>query len=83
MSTNIILPENFDEIYYEINNLITDKKNIVKKTVNNTMLTLYWKIGQCLTEEILLNEKAEYGRKIVAEISIRLSSEYGKGFNLS
>ncbi len=45
------------------------------------MLNLYWKIGQCLTEEILSNEKAEYGKRLVTEISTRLSSEYGKGFN--
>lgn len=30
MSVNIILPENFDEIYHEINTLITDKKEDVK-----------------------------------------------------
>lgn len=81
MSTKIILPKNFDEIYGEINNLITDKKNVVKKAVNDTMLNLYWNIGQCLTEEILANEKAEYGKRLVAEISARLTSEYGKGFN--
>src|SRR5574344_1559340 len=81
MAINMILPENFDEIYHEINTLITDKKDVVKKAVNNTMLNLYWKIGQCLTEEILANEKAEYGKRLVTEISIRLSLEYGKGFN--
>jgi len=30
MSVNIILPENFDEIYHEINTLITDKKRRCK-----------------------------------------------------
>ena len=30
MSVNIILPENFDEIYHEINTLIIDKKRRCK-----------------------------------------------------
>ena len=30
MSVNIILPENFDELYHEINTLIIDKKRRCK-----------------------------------------------------
>jgi len=81
MSNDIILPEKFNSVYQEINTLISDKKNEVKKVVNSAMLNLYWGIGKCLTEEILGEQKPEYGKNLVAEISNRLTSEYGKGFN--
>ena len=35
MSVNIILPENFDEIYHEINTLIIDKKRRKKGFVES------------------------------------------------
>ncbi len=76
-----MLSENLNGVYEEISTLILSKKNDVKKVVNDAMVFLYWGIGQCLTTKILRNEKPEYGRKLIVEISNRLANEYGKGFN--
>lgn len=57
------------------------KKSTVKKQVNDAMVSLYWGIGECLWTEILSSSKPEYGKRLIAEISDKLSSEYGKGFN--
>lgn len=72
-----------DDIYYEISELIKKKKTGIKNIVNDTMISLYWGIGEHLFNEILKKEKPEYGRKMIIEISKRLANEYGKGFNRS
>ncbi len=42
---------------------------------------MYWHIGERINREVLVNERAEYGKQIVATVSRQLQSEYGdKGF---
>lgn len=81
VKNEVLLPEHFDNIYEEINLLIREKKNSVKKVVNDAMVSLYWAIGKKLMEEIRGEHKPEYGRRVVEEIGIRLTTEYGTGFD--
>ena len=83
MKDEIALSDNFNHIYNDINELIKRKKYDVKNAVNDAMISLYWGIGKKLTEEITGINKPEYGKKVVIEISNRLSVEYGAGFNKS
>ena len=83
MNDEIVLSDNFNHIYNDINELIKQKKCAVKNAVNDAMISLYWGIGKKLTEEITGINKPEYGKKVVIEISNRLSVEYGTGFNKS
>ena len=81
MNNEIVLQENIDSIYEEINALIRQKKNNVKLVVNDAMISLYWGIGKRLAQEFAGENRAEYGKHVVAEISIRLANEYGTGFD--
>lgn len=83
MKNEVTLPHNFDSIYEEINALIQEKKIGVKKAVNDAMISLYWRIGKRLAEEITGEHKPEYGKNVVNEISKRLANEYGTGFDKS
>ena len=83
MKDEIVLSDNFDHVYDDINALIKRKKCDVKSAVNDAMISLYWAIGKKLTEEITGVNKPEYGKKVVIEISKRLSVNYGTGFNRS
>lgn len=70
-----------NNIYEEISRLIVKKKNSVRQAVNDTMISLYWSIGEVLTNQILQNQKSEYGRKVIDQVSERLVHEFGKGFD--
>ena len=83
MKKEIAFSDTFDHVYDDINNLIRQKKYDVKNAVNDAMISLYWGIGKKLTEEITGVNKPEYGKKVVLEISNRLSVDYGAGFNKS
>ena len=53
----------------------------VKQIVNSAMVQAYWKIGQLIVEnEQQGNQRAEYGKSVLQDLSKQLSAEYGKGF---
>ena len=83
MKDEIVLSDNFDRVYDDINDMIKRKKRDVKNAVNNAMISLYWGIGKKLADEITGVNKPEYGKQVVIEISKRLSVDYGTGFNKS
>ncbi|MHB8902509.1 MAG: DUF1016 N-terminal domain-containing protein, partial [Thermoguttaceae bacterium] len=52
----------------------------VAQTVNAGLVTLYWHIGRRIRQEVLGEERAEYGRQILSTLSKELTAEYGRGF---
>jgi len=44
------------------------------------MVLLYWDIGERIRTEILFDERAEYGKRVVTALSDQLSRQYGPGF---
>lgn len=51
MKKEIIVANNIDNIYDEINALIREKKTDVKKVVNDAIISLNWGIGKRLSAE--------------------------------
>lgn len=72
-----------DAIYNSIFNKIEHARKNVVTAVNTEMLVLYWNIGHIIATEILSNEKAEYGKEIIANLSKQLIAKYGKGYSKS
>lgn len=69
--------------YNKVTELLKDARNKVVKSVNKTMVYTYYEIGRIIVEEEQNGQKrAEYGKKILKELSIRLNSEFGKGFSV-
>ena len=68
-------------LVYEVKSLIEQSKQQLSVTVNATMSLLYWKIGKRINDEILLDQRAEYGKKIVITLSHELIEEHGTAFS--
>ena len=49
--------------------------------MNDAIISLNWGIGKRLSVELTGNNKPEYGKKVVTEVSKRLEQEYGSGFD--
>lgn len=47
------------------------------------MIALYWHIGKRTREDVLGNDRAESGRRILQTLSKKLTAEYGSGFTRS
>ena len=72
---------NQSNFYHEICSLIEETRHAVASTVNAGMTMLYWQIGKRINEEILKNERAEYGKEIVVSLARQLALEYGNNFS--
>jgi predicted nuclease of restriction endonuclease-like (RecB) superfamily len=69
-------------LYSSIKKIIEDARNNVYRAVNRAMVDAYWQIGKILVnEEQQGNQRAEYGKQQILEISRKLTSEFGKGFS--
>lgn len=64
----------------DIKSLIEQSRQNVALAVNAEITLLYWKVGKRINDEILGNERAEYGKQIVQTLSAQLELEYGKGW---
>ena len=76
----IVNPE-FD-LLNELEFLIESTKKRVSRTVNGELNLLFWHIGKRINEEILQNNRAEYGKQVVLTIAEKLTSKYGRNFEV-
>jgi len=63
-----------------VKQLIEQGKQQIAVSVNTTMSMLYWQIGKRINDDILQNQRAEYGKQIVPTLSRHLTQEYGNGW---
>jgi len=67
----------------DVRSMIEQTRGQVARIVNAGMTLLYWRIGKRIQVEILGNQRAEYGKEILATLSQELSRDYGSGFSYS
>jgi len=65
----------------DIKKLIEKSRQNVALAVNAEITLLYWHIGKRIKTELIGNERAEYGKKLIAGLSEQLTQEYGKGWS--
>jgi DUF1016 N-terminal domain len=57
-------------------------REVLTQAVNYEMVACYWEIGRLIVEEEQRGEaRADYGARIIVDISKRLTAEFGKGFD--
>lgn len=64
----------------DIRLLINTTRQQVARTVNSSLVELYWQIGRRIHKEILKEKRADYGEQIVSTLSRQLTEEFGDGF---
>ena len=65
----------------DLRQIIEQARGHVAATANYELTMMYWHIGERINREVLGNQRAEYGKQIVASVSRQLQEEYGrKGF---
>ena len=68
------------DLYSDVRGLIAAARARVAVTVNAELTMLYWTIGTRINEEVLGHRRADYGRRVVEELSASLSAEFGQGW---
>lgn len=64
----------------DVRQLILATREGVARSVNASLVILYWQIGQRVRKDILQDKRAEYGEQIVHALSEQLTGEFGRGF---
>jgi len=78
------LPEikhNSENLFSEISNLIEESRKDVAVTVNAALTMLYWKVGKLINDEILQNQRADYGKQVVYSLTKKLTEQFGGGWS--
>ena len=60
--------------------LIEKGRKQLAYAANATMTLTYWNVGKRINNEILDNQRAEYGKQIVVSVARQLTVEYGRSF---
>lgn len=69
------------DLFQNISNIILTSKQDLKRTINTTMVQTYWNIGKLIIEdEQNGNDRAEYRKETLKNLSDKLTQEFGKGF---
>jgi hypothetical protein len=77
------LPQN-GELFDRVAFILDQARTNVVRSGNNQMVIAYWLIGREIVKEAQSgDERAEYGKKVLEELSARLSRRYGKGFSVT
>lgn len=71
-----------DALFDRVVSILEQARGSVVRAVNTGMVTAYWLIGREIVESMQAGEeRAEYGREVIANLSARLTERYGKGFS--
>ena len=71
------------KFYEQIKCILSEARDKVYQTANFAMVEAYWNIGKSIVEQQGGEEKAEYGARLIVELSRQMTNDFGKGFTVS
>ena len=72
-----------NQLYSKVAKLIELARRKVASVVNLTMVHTYFEVGRMIVEdEQQGKERAEYGKAVLKDLSVRLTEKFGKGFSV-
>ena len=71
------------QFYSQIKDILTTARNKVYSAANFAMVEAYWHIGKSIVEKQGGEARAEYGSSLIAELSARMTADFGKGFTVT
>lgn len=77
MEQTIIHKNNNQGVVDDIRVMISEARQRVAVSANATITLLYWHIGERINREVLDNQRAEYGKRVIENVARQLQLEYG------
>jgi hypothetical protein len=83
MNTQQTYKSNENQLFSRISEIIEQARVKVASVVNLTMVHTYYEVGRMIIEdEQQGKERAEYGKAVLKELSVRLTEKFGKAFSV-
>ena len=67
-------------LFKDVCGIIDDARQRVAVYVNSEICLTKWYVGKRIKEDVLYNQRAEYGKQVVKNLSTKLTNIYGKGW---
>lgn len=72
------------QLLQNISSLLDNARKKVAVAVNQTIVLTYYEIGRMIVEDEQNGEnRAEYGKAVLKDLSLRLTERFGKGFSIT
>lgn len=68
------------KLFTDLSQLIEQSQHQVVMQANSTLTILFWQVGKRINDDILQNQRAEYGKQLVSTVSAQLETLYGRNF---
>ena len=79
-----MLEKNNSKMIQEITSLVNEVKTNLAKEINKSIIYVYWNIGRIIVKhENEDNNRLEYGKEVLKELSKELTKLLGKGYSLT
>lgn len=72
-NNTIVATVSTQSLIQDLRQIIEQARGHVAATANYELTMMYWHIGERINREVLDNQRAEYGKQIVATVSQQLS----------
>ena len=70
-----------DTFYKDVRKVLEDAKKRAYRKIENEVVIAYWQIGKMIVEKQGGESRAKYGDGLIKELSIKLTEDFGKGFD--
>lgn len=81
--TDIMNNKFYEALYADIKSVLISARTTSVVAVNTAMVKAYWGVGKLIVDAQGGEHKAAYGENLLNELSVRLTAEFGKGFDAS
>lgn len=75
-----IEPQQESQLYNDVCQIIDGARSRIATYVNTEACLTNWYVGKRIKEDVLYNKRAEYGKQVVRNLSIKLTERYGTGW---
>ena len=69
------------QLYTDVCKIIDDTRTRIAVYVNSQVCHTNWCIGKRIKEDVLFNQRAEYGKQVIKRLSVKLTERYGVGWS--
>ena len=80
-------PEKYEVLdmtfYNKVSNVIIQSRKHIYSVINQDLVLANWKIGKMIDEKQKSLPRAEYGEKLIEELSKQMTNDFGKGYSKS
>ena len=83
MENQLQIQQNAEQTYHSIRQSIVTAQHNLCTAVNTAMVTAYWEVGEQIYKACGESDRAGYGKKLLEFLSAQLTTEFGKGFDVS